>query len=56
MGKKRPQSPTLEQKKMISRAGLIPDNWLVFDDGMTSMVLVSHRAGVRRVITKPKAR
>ena len=31
MGKLRPERPTLAQKKAISRARLLPDNWMVLD-------------------------
>ena len=40
MGKLRPERPTLAQKKAISRAGLLPDNWMVLDDGSVSMVIL----------------
>ena len=43
MGKLRPERPTLAQKKAISRAGLLPDNWMVLDDGSVSMVILSRR-------------
>lgn len=52
MGKQRPEKPTLEQKKRISRAGLLPDNWLVLDDGVASLVILSRKSGQRRVISK----
>lgn len=29
MGKKRPRHPTLAEKKAISKAGLLPENWWV---------------------------
>ena len=52
MGKLRPERPTLAQKKAISRDGLLPDNWLVLDDGSVSMVILSRKSGQRRVISK----
>ena len=52
MGKLRPERPTLAQKKAISRAGLLPDNWMVLDDGSVSMVILSRKSGQRRVISK----
>lgn len=52
MGKLRPERPTLAQKKTISRAGLLPDNWMVLDDGSVSMVILSRKSGQRRVISK----
>ena len=52
MGKLRPEKPTLAQQKAISRAGLLPDNWMVLDDGSVSMVILSRKSGQRRVISK----
>ena len=50
MGKKRPRHPTLAEKKAISKAGLLPENWWVQDADNNAVTLISKRSGQRRVI------
>ena len=50
MGKKRPRHPTLAEKKAISKAGLLPENWWVQDADNNAVTLISKRSRQRRVI------
>ncbi len=52
MGKKKSKKPTLDQKKLIGRAGFVPDHWQVWDEDNLSLTIISKRSGQRRVIFK----
>lgn len=44
--------PTLEQKKRITDAGLVANNWLVMDESEEELLLVSRNSGRFRKIKK----
>lgn len=48
MGKSRAKKPTLQQKKIMQQAGLIPKNWLVIRDTPEELELVSKLSGKSR--------
>ena len=52
MGKSRASKPTLDQKKLISRDGLDPRDWLILRDLPNSLVLVHRSSGESRVVVK----
>jgi len=52
MGKQRPERPTLAQKKLISRCGLVAENWLVLSENDSSVVILSKHSGQRRILKK----
>lgn len=52
MGKKKAVKPTLTQKKLMSEAGLIVNNWLVMSESDEELRLVSQNFGRFRSIKK----
>ena len=52
MGRSRAKKPTLEQKKLISKKGLEPKDWLVLRDMPNRMILVHRSGGESRVVVK----
>ena len=52
MGRSRATKPTLEQKIIMSKSGLVVNNWLVLEETKTELRLVSRGAGIRRTIKK----
>ena len=44
--------PTRSQKALMSKAGLVVNNWLVLEETKTELRLVSRGAGVWRTIKK----
>ena len=52
MGRSRAKKPTRNQKALMSKAGLVVNNWLVLEETKTDLRLVSRGAGVRRAIKK----
>ena len=52
MGRSRVKKPTLQQKKLMQQAGLIPQNWLVIGDKPEELELVSKLSGKSRKVKK----
>ena len=52
MGRSRAKKPTRNQKALMSKAGLVVNNWLVLVETKTELRLVSRGAGMRRTIKK----
>lgn len=52
MGKNKGAKPTLEQKKLISAAGLVVNNWLVMKETENGLLLVNRNSGRFRNIKK----
>ncbi len=52
MGKNKAVKPTLAQKKRITAAGLIANNWLVMKESEGELLLVSRNSGRFRSIKK----
>lgn len=52
MGKNKAVKPTLAQKKLMTEAGLIANNWLVMPDTPEELRLVSRNSGRFRSIKK----
>lgn len=52
MGRSRAKKPTRNQKALMSKAGLVVNNWLVLEETKTELRLVSRGDGVRRTIKK----
>lgn len=52
MGKSKSRKPTREQKKLISAAGLRPEDWLVITDIPKCLHLVHRGTGTSRHIDK----
>ena len=52
MGKNKAVKPTLAQKKLMTEAGLIANNWLVMSDTPEELRLVSRNSGRFRSIKK----
>lgn len=52
MGRSRAMKPTRSQKALMSKAGLVVNNWLVLVETKTELRLVSRGAGMRRTIKK----
>ncbi|MCI8823422.1 MAG: hypothetical protein HFI15_13130 [Lachnospiraceae bacterium] len=52
MGKNKAVKPTLEQKKRITDAGLVANNWLVMKESEEELLLVSRNSGRFRKIKK----
>lgn len=48
----RVKKPTLEQKKIMTKAGLDWHTWNVADEDNVSLTLISKKSGRRRVILK----
>ena len=55
MGRSRAVKPTLAQKKLMTDAGLIANNWLVLRDDASELRLVNRLSGRSRCIKKPLA-
>lgn len=49
---KQPSKPTRAQKEIISKHGLIPNNWNVIFESKTDLEIVSRRSGQKRVLSK----
>lgn len=56
MGRSRATKPTRNQKILMSKAGLMVNNWMVLEETMTELRLVSRGAGMRRTIKKGPTR
>lgn len=56
MGRSRATKPTRNQKVLMSKAGLMVNNWLVLEETITELRLVSRGAGMRRSIKKGPTR
>lgn len=52
MGKNKAVKPTLAQKKRITDAGLVVNNWLVLKESEDELLLVSRNSGRFRRIKK----
>lgn len=52
MGKNKAVKPTLAQKKRITDAGLIANNWLIMKESEDELLLVSRNSGRFRSIKK----
>lgn len=52
MGRSRATKPTRNQKILMSKAGLVVNNWLVLEESKMGLRLVSRGAGVTRTIKK----
>ncbi len=52
MGKNRAVKPTLAQKKLMTAAGLIANNWLVMKESAEVLLLVSRNSGRFRSVRK----
>lgn len=52
MGRSRAAKPTRDQKILMSKSGLEANNWLVLEETMAELRLVSRGAGMRRTIKK----
>lgn len=52
MGKNKAVKPTLAQKKLMTAAGLIANNWLVMKESDEELLLVSRNSGRFRKIKK----
>ena len=52
MGKNKAVKPTLAQKKRITDAGLVANNWLVMKGSEEELLLVSRNSGRFRSIKK----
>lgn len=52
MGKNKAVKPTLVQKKLMTEAGLIANNWLVMKETDEELLLVSRNSGKFRSIKK----
>lgn len=52
MGRSRAMKPPRIQKALMSKAGLVVNNWLVLVETKTELRLVSRGAGMRRTIKK----
>lgn len=52
MGKNKAVKPTLAQKKQITAAGLVANNWLVMTESEEKLLLVSRNSGKFRSIKK----
>lgn len=53
---KQQKKPTREQKEIISKNGLVVENWMVVEDSKTELEVVSKRSGQRRILEKEKRR
>ena len=49
---KQPRKPTMEEKEIISKHGLVPDNWMVIATSKTDIEVISKRTRQRRVMEK----
>ena len=52
MGRRKATKPTRNQKIIMSKSGLLVNNWLVLEETKTELRLVSRGSGVRRTIKK----
>lgn len=52
MGRSRATKPTRSQKIIMSKSGLVANNWLVLQETKTELRLVSRGAGISRTIKK----
>ena len=52
---KQPKKPTIDQKKMIQRAGLDPGNWCVMKENRQYLYLVDRGAERRETVIIDKA-
>lgn len=52
MGKNKAVKPTLAQKKLMTAAGLIANNWLVMKESDEEPLLVSRNSGRFRSVKK----
>lgn len=49
---KQSKKPTRDQKELISKHRLDPDNWRVIFESKTTLEIISNRSGRRRVLEK----
>lgn len=52
MGRRKATKPTRNQKILMSKAGLVVNNWLVLEETKTELRLVSRGSGMNRVLKK----
>ena len=53
MGRRKATKPTRNQKIIMSKSGLLVNNWLVLEETKTELRLVSRGSGARRTIKSP---
>lgn len=46
------RKPTRDNKILMSKHNLVPENWLVIAESKTDLEVVSRRSGRRRVLEK----
>ena len=56
MGRSRAKKPTRNQKALMSKAGLVVNNWLVLKESPAELWLVSRGTGVVRKMKKKERR
>lgn len=49
---KQPKKPTRENKVLMSKHGLVPNNWMVLSESKTDLTVISRNSGQRRVLMK----
>lgn len=49
---KQPKKPTRDQKELMTKRGLIANNWMVIADSKTELEVISKRSGRRRTLEK----
>lgn len=49
---KQPKKPTREQKELMAKRGLRPENWIVILDNKAEMQIISRHSRQRRTIER----
>jgi len=49
---KQPKKPTREQKELMTKRGLRPENWMVILDNKAEMQIISRHSRQRRTIER----
>lgn len=49
---KQPKKATRNQKELMTKRGLIPDNWMIVSESKTELEVISKRSGKRRTLEK----
>lgn len=49
---KQPKKATRNQKELMTKHGLIADNWMVVAESKTELEVISKRSGKRRTLEK----
>lgn len=49
---KQPKKPTREQKELMAKRGLRPENWMVILDNKAEMQIISRHSRQRRTIER----